>query len=200
MGCAKFATNSTYTVTGTPDYFAPEIIKVNPYKLCPWCPWLIIRAFVNLKNICCYHLAWYSMVCIIKKRFSYHTQSLNVGKHLPNFLHEYGHLNIWPNIGKYRIHTRSIWKMHKNSFLCSARPVGMTSMSIGGHWVFWSSNCWQENRHLSRRIQFRNLAVWISEAFSYVKLGRNWLRITADHSLVDCWFICEVITVVQPAE
>ena len=30
MGCAKFATNSTYTVTGTPDYFAPEMIKVNP--------------------------------------------------------------------------------------------------------------------------------------------------------------------------
>lgn len=27
MGCAKFATNSTYTVTGTPDYFAPEMIK-----------------------------------------------------------------------------------------------------------------------------------------------------------------------------
>ncbi|CAK9056603.1 unnamed protein product [Durusdinium trenchii] len=27
MGCAKFATNSTYTVTGTPDYFAPEMVK-----------------------------------------------------------------------------------------------------------------------------------------------------------------------------
>ena len=28
MGCAKFATNSTYTVTGTPDYFAPEMVQV----------------------------------------------------------------------------------------------------------------------------------------------------------------------------
>lgn len=27
MGCAKFATNCTYTVTGTPDYFAPEMVK-----------------------------------------------------------------------------------------------------------------------------------------------------------------------------
>lgn len=65
MGCAKFATNSTYTVTGTPDYFAPEMIKVNPWTLCPW---LIISCFVNLKNICCYHLTWYSMVCITLKK------------------------------------------------------------------------------------------------------------------------------------
>ena len=27
MGCAKFATNCTYTDTGTPDYFAPEMVK-----------------------------------------------------------------------------------------------------------------------------------------------------------------------------
>ncbi|CAJ1366790.1 unnamed protein product [Effrenium voratum] len=27
MGSAKFATNSTYTVVGTPDYFAPEMVK-----------------------------------------------------------------------------------------------------------------------------------------------------------------------------
>lgn len=70
-----------------------------------------------------------------RKRFSYHTKRLNVGKHLYTYIsREYGH------------------------FLCSARLVGMTSMSTGGHWVFWSSNCWQENRHLSRRIHFRNLA------------------------------------------
>ena len=31
MGCAKFATNSTYTVTGTPDYFAPEMVKAGPF-------------------------------------------------------------------------------------------------------------------------------------------------------------------------
>ena len=32
MGCAKFATNSTYTVTGTPDYFAPEMVKAVTFQ------------------------------------------------------------------------------------------------------------------------------------------------------------------------
>lgn len=33
MGCAKFATNSTYTVVGTPDYFSPEMVKVGFLRL-----------------------------------------------------------------------------------------------------------------------------------------------------------------------
>lgn len=33
MGCAKFATNCTYTVTGTPDYFAPEMVKASGHDI-----------------------------------------------------------------------------------------------------------------------------------------------------------------------